>query len=105
MHYSYILDSLLVCHKCDNKRCVNPLHLYLGTYSDNMNDRINRDPESLGKARNYSNLTRSDAKQMKYLHNIGINYTAIGEMFHVHGSTASNIIKDKTIWFREDRTL
>ena len=53
------LRKLCVCHICDNRKCINPQHLFLGTRTDNHKDMIRkgRNVSLRGEQHGYSKLT------------------------------------------------
>lgn len=48
--YGPIPRGLQVCHKCDNKICCNPKHLFLGTSQENHDDKVMKDRQARGEA-------------------------------------------------------
>lgn len=42
LFYAPIPESIYVCHKCDNRRCARPDHLFLGTHKENMVDSVQK---------------------------------------------------------------
>lgn len=94
--YSYmtfrgpINSGLCVCHHCDNPRCVNPKHLFLGTKKDNADDRdrkgrLVRAPVLRGE---HSPSAKLSAEQVRQIRLSKLPSTKIA---HVYGVCSSHI--------------
>lgn len=62
-----IPDGLCILHRCDNRRCVNPDHLFLGTYLDNVRDMLakGRHVHFVGEATPSAKLTREAVAEIR----------------------------------------
>ena len=58
-----IVDGLLVCHRCDTPRCIEPTHLFLGTSAENTADCMIKGRHFVGKlTHNQVRAIRSDPR-------------------------------------------
>lgn len=56
-----------VCHRCDNPPCVNPAHLFVGTYQDNTNDRVAKKRHHYGERNFHAKLTEVQVLEIRAL--------------------------------------
>lgn len=87
-------SKLCVCHTCDNRRCVNPGHLFLGDSNDNIQDKCKKGRARGGRP---AKLTTEEVLEIraKYDKKSGNTYKALSEEYEVSSTAIMAIIKHK----------
>ena len=93
-----IPKGLCVLHSCDNPRCINPAHLFLGTLLDNVRDRCRKGRSGHGNLHG-EQLPQSklSEKQIKQIRKATGTLTEIAKKFNISDSHAS-AIRRRTKW-------
>lgn len=89
-----ILDDTCVLHKCDNRRCVNPDHLFLGTRADNARDKVCKGRHPKGNDSVKSKLCADDIDLIRDLYSSkSLNQSDLAETFGISTSQISRIVR------------
>lgn len=75
--------GLCVLHRCDNKLCVNPAHLFLGTKADNAADRDRKGRQSKGSQRWNAKITPTDVLAIRRMAADGETHQSIADHYHL----------------------
>jgi hypothetical protein len=88
-----IPDGMYVCHHCDNTKCINPEHLFLGTQTDNMIDMTI-------KGRHIRKLNEETVRKVRKLYATGVySYLSLGNKLGISATHIGQIVRrDRWGW-------
>lgn len=86
-----------VCrHTCDNRKCVNPKHIQIGTQKENMQDMVNRGRSMTGEKNNKSKLTVDQVVEIKSKYKYRVySYDKLAKEYGVNKTSIAKIINGK----------
>lgn len=97
LHNGPIPDGLFVCHRCDNRKCVNPDHLFLGTHQDNMDDMVAKGRDvgmfKSGERNPGAKLTADDVQRLRELAATGVSRIELAADFGISLTQVGKILR------------
>lgn len=92
LHRGAIPAGKYVCHHCDNRACVNPEHLFLGTQKDNIQDAARKGRMQRGSDKHNAKLTEDDVREIRAKHTAGITNRDLAVEYRISAWKISRIV-------------
>lgn len=99
-----ILDNKHVLHSCDNRWCVNPNHLRLGTALENSQDMSRKNRSMCGEKSNLAKLKQHQVVEILKYKNQGLTQKQVSARFNISRQTVGDIWRGKR-WQRVYRSF
>lgn len=80
------------CHTCDNRKCVNPSHLYWGTRQQNMDDAWDRNRMPVGEHRAAAKVSERDIVAIREQYADGAEVEFLVDAYGLKNSTIRGIV-------------
>ena len=93
IHNKVIPDGLCILHKCDNRLCVNPDHLFLGTRQINTQDMVHKNRQASGVRSGNVKLNEEQVLEIRDLRKNGITKKEIAKKYNICTRTVWRITK------------
>lgn len=96
MEHGPIPEGLEVCHKCDNPKCVNPAHLFLGTHSENLRDAEHKRRlwHARGSKHPLAKLTESQVRAIRKTYRAGgVTQSSLARKYGVSQTSIGRIVR------------
>lgn len=114
MRFGDVPQGLLVLHRCDNRPCVNPEHLFLGTHQDNQDDMWakgrgwsknghhsnpadyrteTKKTYNIGEDHPNAKLNSGQVLEIRHDHEVnGTRYSVLAKQYHVDRASIRDVI-------------
>ncbi len=83
--------GMCVCHRCDNRACVNPAHLFLADQPENVADCVRKERHNRGSINGQAKLTEEQVSDIKGRLRLGERQRHLAAEFGVHQTTVHHI--------------
>ena len=102
-HHGALAEGECVCHVCDVRLCVNPVHMFRGTKGDNVRDASGKDRISHGVRHVHAKLTEQDVIEIRDAYAAGdVSQSDLASRFGVSQMAISKVVRGMT-WRRVTR--